>query len=402
MIERKLYIERLRSFIDQPEILKIIVGIRRCGKSVMLKLIQEELIKRGAKPENFIELNFEDMSLNDLRSAEKLHAYLNERVGKLKGRAYIFLDEIQGVDEWERCVNSIRAGADADIYLTGSNAELLSGEYATLIGGRYIHVRMLPFSFSEYLEAIRLKSPEISESESFLRYLRTGGMPFIAAIGLEGNDADAYLKDIYASVVMKDIILKNNIRNTDLLDRILLYVFANVGHPFSANSISKFFLSEKRKVSPETVLNYLKAAREAHLIYKVDRLDIPAKRQLKIDEKYFIADHGMREAIFGGNERDIERILENIICLEMLSRGYAVNVGRIAKQEIDFVCDKGKTRIYIQVAYLLASDETIEREFGVYAHVNDNHPKYVISMDEIDQSRDGIIHKNVRDFLLSR
>jgi predicted AAA+ superfamily ATPase len=367
----------------------------------MLELIQDELSARGIKRENFIALNFEKMSLSELRNAEKLHAYLKKEIDRIDGRAYLFLDEIQEVDGWERCINSLRVEADADMYLTGSNAALLSGEYATLLGGRYIKVMMLPFSFTEYLEAVREKEPEISIADAFQKYVVSGGMPFVAVFDLNRDDANAYLRDIYASVVIKDILQRKSIRNVDLFERIIAYVFANIGQPFSANSISKFFLSEKRKVAPETVLNYLKAAEDAYLIYKLERMDVPSKRQLKVDDKYFVADHGLREAIFGGNERDIERTLENIVCLELIGLGYKVSVGRVGNREIDFVCDKGADRIYVQVAYLLASDETVEREFGVYRDVSDNYPKYVVSMDEVDRSADGILHRNIRDFLLA-
>jgi len=401
MIKRDFYLNRLKNFIDQPEILKIIVGVRRCGKSVMLELIQDELKKRGIKPENFIKLNFEKMSLSELRNPEKLYAFLTEKIRRIKGRSFLFLDEVQEVEDWERCINSLRVETQADIYLTGSNAKLLAGEYATLIGGRYVSLRLLPFSFREYLEAKREAAPDISVRDAFRKYLIVGGMPFVTAYNLNENDADSYLKDIYSSVVIKDIVQRNQIRNVDLLERILTYVFANIGSTFSANSISKYFLSEKRKAAPETVLNYLKAAQEAYLIYKLDRFDVPSKRQLKVDEKYYIADHGIREAIFGGNERDIERVLENIVCLELLSRGYELRVGRVGDREVDFVCDNKGNRIYIQVSYLLAGEETINREFGVYRNIGDNYPKYVVSMDEIDLSRDGILHRNICEFLLS-
>jgi predicted AAA+ superfamily ATPase len=290
---------------------------------------------------------------------------------------------------------------DADIYITGSNAKLLSGEYTTLLSGRYHELPVLPLSFSEYLSAIRDKEPQLSTADAFRKYLRVGGMPFVTAFGLNETDAEAYLEDIYASVVIKDIVRRNKLRNVELLERILMYVFANIGQTFSANSISKYFVSEKRKVSPETVLNYLRAAQDAYLIHRLNRLDVPSKRLLKVDEKYAVVDHGLREAIFGGNERDIERVLENIVCLELMGRGYKVRVGRVANREIDFVCDRGKERLYVQVAYLLANEETIRREFGVYADVPDNFPKYVLSLDEVDLSREGIQHMNIRDFLLN-
>jgi len=401
MIRRDGYLSKIQNFIDVPEILKIIVGIRRCGKSVMLELIQEELLHRGVKKENFIALNFEKMSLAALKDPLALDAYIKQQLKKIRGRAYIFLDEIQEVGQWETWVNSLRVEADADIYLTGSNAKLLAGEYATAIGGRYVSLQMLPFSFREYLACMREKTPEITAHDAFANYIEVGGMPFVAALNLSEADAATYLRDIFSSIVIEDVVKRHNIRDVDLLERIIAYVFANIGQPFSANSIANFFLHEKRKVAPETVLNYLKACREAYLIYKIERLDVPSKRLLQVDEKYFIADHGLREAIFGGNERDIERVLENIVCMELINRGYEPKIGRIQDKEVDFVCDRGDKRIYVQVSYLLASQKTIEREFGIFAEIRDNFPKYVVSLDEIDRSRDGVIHQNISDFLLS-
>jgi predicted AAA+ superfamily ATPase len=396
-----MYIARMRAFFNQPEIIKIIVGIRRCGKSVMLEQIQDELVRQGAKRENFISLNFEKMSLSELRDPVKLDSYVKPLIENADGQAYVFLDEIQEVDEWERLVNSLRVETNADIYITGSNAKLLEGEYATLIGGRYISLRMLPFTFKEYLLCIKESETGISDRDAFRKYITVGGMPFVAALNLRENDAAAYLQDIFSSVVIKDVVKRNGIRDIDLLERVLSYVFANIGQPFSANSIANFFLSEKRRVAPDTILNYLKACREAYLIDRIERLDVPSKKQLKVDEKYFIADHGLREAVYGGNERDIERVLENIVCVELFSRGYEVRIGRAFNSEIDCVCDRGAERIYVQVSYLLASDETIEREFGVYRNIRDNYPKYVVSTDEFDMSREGIIHQNIVDFLLS-
>jgi predicted AAA+ superfamily ATPase len=401
MVNRDIYIDRIRAFFNHSDIIKIIVGIRRCGKSVMLEQIQDELVRQGAKRENFISLNFEKMSLSELRDPTKLESYVKPLIENADGQVYLFLDEIQEVDKWEMWVNSLRVETDADIYITGSNAKLLEGEYATLIGGRYISLRILPFTFKEYLSCVRESESDISERDAFRKYISVGGMPFVASLNLNEDDAVAYLQDIFSSVVVKDVVKRNGIRDIDLLERVLSYVFANIGQIFSANSISKFFLSEKRKIAPETILNYLKACQESYLIDRVRRLDVPSKKQLKVDEKYFIADHGLREAIHGGNQRDIERVLENIVYVELLSRGYTVRIGRVGNAEIDFVCDQGAERIYIQVSYLLASDETIEREFSVYRNISDNYPKYVVSTDDFDMSREGIIHRNIVDFLLS-
>ena len=401
MIQRELYIQKIRPFIDQPELIKIITGMRRSGKSVMLELIRKELISKTVPESNIFSYNFEDMSLKDLKDPEALHDHLRERINSVKGRVYLLLDELQELENWESCINSLRVSTDADIYITGSNSKMLSGRYATLLAGRYVEIRIYPFSFMEFILARSNMALELNPSEKFRLYLKHGGMPFLANLELGESGTKQYLKDIYASVVIKDIIKQNNFRDVDLLERIIYYALANVGRIFSASSISKYFKSEMRNVAPETILNYLKACEEAYLFTKIRRFDITGKKVLKIYEKYYIADHGLREAVYGNNERDIELILENLICLELLRRGYSVYTGHITGREIDFIGISGNKRIYVQVCYLLASEETTEREFGVFKLISDNYPKYVVSMDELNLSRDGIHHLNIRDFLMA-
>jgi predicted AAA+ superfamily ATPase len=393
--------EKLRGFMDQPELVKIMTGLRRSGKSVMLELIRQELAQRGVPPENMIALNFEDMRLEERKDPKKLHDYLKAKMDAMQGRAYLFLDELQEVENWETCINSLRVNSDADIYVTGSNSKMLSGEYATMLAGRYVQFQIYPFSFQEYCTAAREKSAKLTETELFRQYLKQGGMPFLVHVGLSESDAKQYLQDLYASVVIKDIVKRNKIRDVDLLERIIAYVMANVGKTFSATSLSKFFKSEKRTVAPETILNYLKGCEEAYLFGRISRFDVPGKKMLQVNEKYYVADHGLREAIYGYNERDIELLLENMVCLELWRRGYTVSVGRVGEKEIDFIATQGDKRVYVQVCYLLAGEETVEREFGVYYDIADNFPKYVVSMDELDMSRDGIVHRNIREFLLS-
>ncbi|MCL2139177.1 MAG: ATP-binding protein [Treponema sp.] len=386
--------------MNQPELVKIITGIRRSGKSVMLELIQAELLANGIPKNRILSYNFEDMDIQNLKDPLILHKHLKTKINAIKGRAYLFLDELQEVHNWEACINSLRVKTDTDIYITGSNAKMLAGEYATLLAGRYIEIRIFPFSFMEFCTAIRGKKPRLSYRELFMLYLKQGGMPFISNMGLNESDVKQYLRDIYASVVIKDIMKRNFFRDVDLLERIIIYVMANIGKTFSATSISKFFKSEKRIIAPETILNYLRACEEAYLFVKIKRFDIPGKQMLKINEKYYAADHGFREAVHGYNERDIELMMENMVCMELLRRGYTVNIGRIGGREIDFIGKRAEECVYIQVCYLLASKETIEREFGAYYHINDNFPKYVVSMDELNLSRDGIHHKNIRNFLI--
>lgn len=402
MIERKIYLDRIKPFIDK-DIIKVLTGIRRCGKSVMLKLIKEELLRNGRSNEQFITLNFENLKNKPYCTAEALNNYIIEKANP-NWKNYIFLDEIQEVEEWEKCINSLRADEefDFDIYITGSNAKLLSGELATYLAGRYVEFMIYPFSFQEFIESLKLSQENISEQKAFEKYIKYGGMPFLNNLNYNLEASMQYLKDLYSSIILKDITQRNSIRDTDLLERIISYILMNVGNTFSATSISKFFKSENRKVSPETILNYIRACEEALLLYKVQRDDLIGKKILNINEKYYIADHGIREAIFESNERDINQIFENIIFLELLRKGYSVKVGKFNDLEIDFVATKNEEKIYIQVAYLLASPETIEREFGVLEKIQDNFPKYVISMDMFDMSRKGIKHFNIIDFLLDK
>ena len=402
MTKRELYIEKIKPFIDK-DIIKVLTGIRRSGKSVMLKLIMEELKQNKIDEKQFININFENLINIELTTADKLHEYILKKASEIKKKCYIFLDEIQEVKDWEKCINSLRVNEeyDFDIYITGSNAKLLSGELSTYLAGRYIEFVIYPFSFKEFLETLKSIQQDVSTREAFQKYVKFGGMPFLYNLTFEEEASLQYLKDIYSSIILKDITQRNKIRDTDLLERVISYLIMNVGNNFSATSISKFFKSENRKVSVETILNYIKAAEESFLIYKVSRDDLVGKKILNVNEKYYIADHGMREAILGSNQRDINQIFENIIYLELLRKGYNVRVGKVDNLEVDFVCTKGNEKIYVQVTYLLASPETIEREFTSLEKIDDNYPKYVISMDEFDMSRNGIIHINIIDFLMN-
>ena len=402
MTKRELYIEKIKPFIDK-DIVKVLTGIRRSGKSVMLKLIMEELKQNKIDEKQFININFENLINIELTTADKLHEYILKKASEIKKKCYIFLDEIQEVKDWEKCINSLRVNEeyDFDIYITGSNAKLLSGELSTYLAGRYVEFVIYPFSFKEFLETLKSIQQDVSTREAFQKYVKFGGMPFLYNLTFEEEASLQYLKDIYSSIILKDITQRNKIRDTDLLERVISYLIMNVGNNFSATSISKFFKSENRKVSVETILNYIKAAEESFLIYKVSRDDLIGKKVLNVNEKYYIADHGMREAILGSNQRDINQIFENIIYLELLRKGYNVRVGKVDNLEVDFVCTKGNEKIYVQVAYLLASSETIEREFTSLEKIDDNYPKYVISMDEFDMSRNGIKHINIIDFLMN-
>lgn len=389
---------RIRPFIGS-ELIKVMTGIRRSGKSVMLELVKAELVDNGVDPANFISINFEDMRYGHLLNAQALHKYVMECAAQIFGKVYLFFDEIQEVQDWEKCINSFRVALDCDIYITGSNAKLLSGELATYLGGRYVEFVIYPFSFEEFLELYHTVEPEATDAKCFQKYLLSGGMPYLANLRYEDAPGRQYLTDLFNSVQLKDIVKRNKVRDVDLLERIIAYVMANVGTTFSASSLVKYFRNEHRTVATETILNYLKFCVDAFLIYQVKRQDLQGKQILATNEKYYIADHGIREAVYGGNLRDINLVLENIVYLELLRRGYAVTVGKAGDKEIDFVCEQRGQKLYVQVAYLLATPETVEREFRVYDSIRDNFPKYVVSLDEFDMSRDGIKHMNIREFL---
>lgn len=394
MILRPDYISRIKPFIGLEPV-KVLTGLRRSGKSVMLKLIQDEIRHEGVPETNIISFNFE--SMNTPRDAKALHKEIAKRISSLHGKIFLFFDEIQEVQDWEKCINSLRVEYDCDIYITGSNAKLLSGELATYLAGRYVEFVIYPFSFREFLNMPSQKAEAISSA--FRKYLQLGGMPFLSNIADNPEACNLYLTDIYNSVILKDVVRRNNIRDVDQLERVIIYVLANIGHSFSATSLSKYFKSEHRTVSHDTILNYTKACADAFLFFKINREDLQGKKVLTINEKYYVADHGLRRAVYG-QSNDIELVLENIVCLELLRRGYKVTVGRNGDKEIDFVATKNGEKLYVQVCYLLADDRTVEREFGAYKGVPDNYPKYVVSLDEISRSRNGIKHLNIHKFLL--
>ena len=399
MIKREIYMQRIRPFMN-TDLIKVFTGIRRAGKSVMLELVKNELKESGISEENFLCINFEQFSNSQYLDVQSLYKKIVDFQKNTKGKIYLFFDEIQEVTGWEKCINSCRIDFDCDIYITGSNAKLLSGELATYLAGRYVEFVIYPFSFAEFFEMNLHKNSNVDKSTCFMQFLKTGGMPFLSNFPDDDSAKSQYLIDIYNSVVLKDVVKRNNIRDVDTLERIVAYAFSNIGHIFSATSLSKYFKSENRKISHDTILNYLKFCSDAFLFYKINRYDLEGKKIVTVNEKYYCADHGLREALFGKNIQNIDQVLENIVCLELLRRNYKVYVGKKGDLEIDFIAEKQGKKIYVQVAYLLANEETIKREFSVYNSVKDSYPKYVVSMDELDFSQNGIIHKNIKDFLL--
>ena len=404
MIKRDLYLEEIKKYMNKP-IIKVITGMRRSGKSMILKLIQEELEKMGIVKENIIYMNFESLVFIDIKDFEALYKHIIKKTFNKKGKIYILLDEIQEVKGWEKAINSFLVDLDVDIYITGSNANLLSSELATYIAGRYIEIKIYPLSFQEYIDFASENNKKISLSidEYFYQYLNFGGLPGIHIFNYNKEEIYQYLADVYNSILLRDVIARNNIRDIELLERVVLYIMDNIGNTFSAKSISDFLKNQGRKLSIETIYNYLKALENAFIISKVQRYDIKGKNILETQEKYYLSDLGFRNAKLGYQSNDISSYLENIIFLELLRRKYKVNVGKKNNKEIDFIANLRDENLYLQVTYLLASPETIEREFSPLKAIKDNYPKMVLSMDNLPESNiEGIKRKRIIDFLLEK
>ncbi|WP_338957443.1 ATP-binding protein [Fusobacterium nucleatum] len=404
MIKRNLYLEEIKKYINKP-IIKVITGMRRSGKSMILKLIQEELENVGIIKENIIYMNFESLIFMDIKDFETLYKYIIEKTDNISGKIYILLDEIQEVKGWEKAINSFLIDLDADIYITGSNANLLSSELATYIAGRYVEIKIYPLSFQEYIDFVSENNKEnpLSLDEYFTQYLNFGGLPGIHIFNYNKDEIYQYLVDVYNSILLRDVIARNNIRDIELLERVVLYIMDNIGNTFSAKSISDFLRNQGRKLSVETIYNYLKALENAFIISKVQRYDIKGKNILETQEKYYLSDLGFRHAKLGYQSNDISGYLENIVFLELLRRKYKVNIGKQNNKEIDFVANLRDENLYLQVTYLLASEETIEREFSPLKSIKDNYSKLVLSMDNLPESNvEGIKRKKIIDFLLER
>lgn len=400
-MNRPFYVNQIVPFIDKG-VVKVFTGIRRCGKSHIMGMVRDVLLSRGVAADQIVEANFESKKTDYVKTAELAFFHVktcSERVGGK--RLYLLLDEIQELDGWEKLVNAIQVDFDADIYITGSNAKLLSGELSTYLGGRYVEIHVFPLSFGEVLEWGRIDNPDLSARDAFRQYLREGGMPFLHDAKIDGDSAMAYLSDVFGSVVVKDIAKRRKVRDIDLLERFLSYLVSEVGHTFSASSVKKYLRHESRDISLETIYNYLKYAEEACLILPLKRVDLVGKRILSSQEKIYLADQGFREAIFGNNEASIDQILENVVAVDLIRRGFDVTVGFVGAKEVDFVAERGGGKIYVQVSYLMPTAEIREREFSVLERIQDNYPKFVLSMDEMDFSRNGIIHRPIADFLLN-
>ena len=396
MIKREKYLSKIRPFYD-IDLIKVITGIRRCGKSVILMQIIDELKKNGVKEEQIIYLNFEFEENSFIENDKDLHNYIKEKIVN-KDKYYLFFDEIQNVENWEKAVNSFKASKNVSIFITGSNSDLLSGELATHLAGRYVSFNVYPFTFKEVCE-LKNVTDEKDIEKVFTDYILWGGLPqrFVMTDEMQTK---TYLLDVYNSIVIKDIVKRFSIKDLDLFNRIIEYVVTTPSQNFSAESLSNYFLGkEAREVSKITLYNYLEYMTKALLINKVDRYDVRGKRILSGKYKYYLTDLGLGQIKNIGKRPQLGAYLENVVYNELVSRGYDVKIGNLEKAEVDFIATKFDEKIYIQVAYMLTDDEVIEREFGAYKHIEDNYPKYVLSMDKFDFSQNGIIHKNVIEWL---
>ena len=397
MIVRETYLEQIKPFIDKP-LIKILTGIRRSGKSTVMRLLKNELLACGVPEDRIISINLESFTYFELRNARALYDYVAARS---TGRVYILLDEIQEVESWEQAVNSFLVDFDADIYLTGSNSHLLSSELATYLAGRYIEISIYTLS---YAESLKFNSEyEVDNiAEPFTEYLRKGGFPVLYTGHYPEETAYKIVYDIYSSVILRDTVQRYKIRDVELLERVIKYAFDNLGNTFSGKNVADYFKSQQRKTDLSTVYNYLHALEGAFILYKVPRYDVKGKEILKTQEKFYVSDVSLVYATMGFRDRFISGILENIVFLELKRRGYKVYIGKVGTREIDFIAEKKNEKIYIQVAYKLESPKTVEREYAPLLSVEDHYPKYVVTMDDFWQDTiDGVRHVHIKDFLLA-
>ena len=398
MIKREQYLTKIRDFYSS-NIIKIIIGIRRCGKSVLLKQIMEEIHNNDIDDNHLIYLNFEDIDYSFIKDYMDLNNYIKDKI-KDKKKYYLFFDEIQLIDKWEKAINSFKATLNVSIFLTGSNSKLLSSELATLLSGRYVSFKINPFSFKEVIELKKLNDKQEIE-DAFNDYLMWGGMP--QRFEYETEEArNNYLQDVFSSIVLKDIIKRNNVTNVNLFERIMEYLVTNPSQTFSPKNMLTEFEKEKIPISTKTVYEYLDYALSAMIMSKVSTYDIRGKRILSRKDKYYLTDLGLGQILNINKKTQYGAYLENIVFNELVNRGYNVSIGNNNGKEIDFIATKHNQKEYYQVAFTLAEKTCEEREFGAYDNIDDNYPKYVISTDKLDYSQNGIIHKNIIDWLLEK
>lgn len=395
---RQEYIQKIEKCLGKDYII-VLTGQRRVGKSYTLKMLRERKEKESGN--NIIYVDKEKREFDAIKTYQDLNSYIEQHYVKGKMN-YILVDEIQDIEAFERTVRSYRTEPDAEIIITGSNAKMLSGELSTLIGGRYKEIRIQPLSYKEFLQFHGLAD----SNGALSKYIQFGGLPGLVKIGLDEEDAQEYQKDIYNTVLLKDVILRNNIRNVTFLENLVRFLADNIGKIISANSIAKYMKSQGQSITSTTVIDYARFLAETFIIHKVSRYDIHGRRLFESNDKFYFEDHGIRNALAGGTTRegDIEKVIENIVYKHLLSMGYEVTIGQLQAGEVDFVCTKkGGKRVYVQASYIIADEKTREREFGNLKAIKDNYPKYVISMTPLvsKNDEDGITHLHLRSFLMA-
>lgn len=402
MIKRTKYIQDLHELKDTVFV-KVFVGMRRTGKTYLMLSFIDEFKKMGVPEENIIYISLESPKYYDIINYKQLDEIIYSKTKDLSDKIYILIDEIQQVDSWEKSINGYRVSLNCDIYITGSNSKLLSTELSTFLAGRYIQIPVYPFSFKEILKFYEEKGIENNyenENHFFKQYMKYGGMPGL--LDLDSSDKkEKALKDIYNSIIVDDILSRHNINKLDLFKRFLRFMINSTGQTFSKKSVINYLKNEHYKIDYETLNNYTEYIQESLFVTRIRREDLIGKKELKTEDKYYLMDHGFHQALIDDNNKWIPRILETIVFNELLRRGYNIKIGKVGKKEVDFVCRKANKKLYVQVCYLLASDETIEREFSPLLKIKDNYEKYVLSMDEFDFSMDGIKHMNIIKFLKS-
>lgn len=400
MIYRPMYVDKIMRYVDTPFV-KILTGVRRCGKSTILTMIMDELRKRNVAEDQLVSCRFDSMEYDGM-SAKDMY---NELKGRLfnGGKTYLFLDEVQDIEGWEKVINTLSTDFDTDIYVTGSNSRMMSSEISTYLTGRYISFQIFTLSFSEYL-TFKSHYTEVTDIYAELvNYIKLGGFPATHTNEYTQDEIYTVVRDIYNATVYTDIVKRNQIRKVDQLERVVKYVFANVGNTFSAKSVSDYLKSEKRSLDNETVYGYLEKLEKAYLLHRCSRYDIQGKEMLKTQEKFYLADTSLRYGVLGYNDDTVAASLENVVYLELRRRGYTVYVGKIDDGEIDFVATRQNEKIYVQVTRSISSAKTEQREYCRLANIQDNYPKYVLRADEfVGGNYNGIKSMHVADFLLSK
>lgn len=394
VLKRRIYLDKIAPFIDK-DVFKVIVGQRRVGKSYLLLQIMDELKRRGIKAEHIIYINKELHEYDFIADYADLLSFVKKRTLS-KGKVYLFLDEVQEIEKFEKALSSLQARGGYDIYCTGSNANLLSGELASRLSGRYVEIRVYGLSFPEFLNFHKLTNND----EALEKYIKYGGLPYLINLPLEDDVVYDYLRSIYNTILFKDVVARHRIRNVAFLESLVEYLADNTGSVVSAKKISDFLKSQRIKISPNVILNYLSYLAGAYFVFRVQRSAIGGKKLFEIGEKYYFEDLGLRHMLIGYKQTDINKVLENLVFLHLKGSGYEVTVGKIGDQEVDFVCEKGGEKLYVQVAYLITDQKTRDREFGNLLKIKDNYPKLVVSMDKmIGAEYKGVQQINIRDFL---